>query len=226
MYDAKLPDGYELVDIDGVDLDADEPDRSWEVIDDSLVSVLRQETRFGLAKGSVSPVSTGDPGRAGFDVPLICVLHAHPESDVRWARLVVDFAPTVGATVEDMSPQTITGTTPIEVQTTVGVGLSFSALSSAVDAKLNPEITRKKTVYFPELTSSGPGFHQAYWTFMAGNQPTVHVDRELRLLVSAPAAQPLYAAFTLRAKIAPKGVARLLPFVARVGKAGRTYRLT
>lgn len=221
----ELPDGYELLDIDEVDLDADEPDRSWEVIDDSLISVLRKDTRIGLARGTVSPVSTGDPARAGFDVPLMCVVHAHPESDVRWARIAIDLAPTAGATVEDMSPQTIAGTVPVEVQTTVGVGLSFSVLSKALGAELKPEVTRKRNVYFPELTSSGPGFHQAYWTFLPGNQPTVHVDRELRLLVSAPNGMPLQANVTIRAKIAPKGVAHLLPFVARIGRSGRTYPL-
>ena len=208
------------------ELSADEPDRSWEVIDDSLVSVLRKDTRIGVARGTVSPVSTGDPTRAGFDVPLMCVVHAYPESDVRWAgsRSISRRQP--GQPSRTCLRRTIAGTVPVEVQTTVGVGLSFSVLPKVLNAELKPEITRKKNVYFPELTSSGPDFHLAYWTFLHGNQPTVHVDRELRLLISAPTGVTLQPNVTIRAKIAPKGMARLLPLVARIGRSGRTYPLT
>jgi hypothetical protein len=90
-------------------------------------------------------------------------------------------------------------------------------VSKAVDVAAKPELSRKRTVFFPTVAATGTGFHKAYWDFYAKAGDYLHADKELHLLINAPSATPVTAAFTIRAKIRFRGLARLIPLLCRTG---------
>ena len=189
------------------------------IIGDHDIRLLLRENRIALAKGKSSPVQSNDPGLAYYDVPLICVVMSHPECRFRWSRLIVDLGQTKEARIRDMSPREVRGDKPVQLTTSVGVGLKFELVESELTT------TESRTVYYPEIVSAGPGFTKGYWDFLALTSDYLHANRELRLLVSAPVGVPLQARFTLRAKVRYSGIAGKIPLLARSGEINEIYRL-
>jgi hypothetical protein len=161
-----------------------------------------RDNRIGIA--ARRPVRTTaselSPGRAAYDCGLSMIVHAHPECEFVWSRLVVDLSSNPGAVIEDMAPIDVVSS-PVEVETKVGAGLRFTTVLNVVDLELKPEMARKKTVFFPTVTASGAGFHKAYWDFKAKGDGYLHANRELRLLVTSPADTPITASFVVRARV-------------------------
>ncbi|WP_329274630.1 hypothetical protein [Streptomyces sp. NBC_00691] len=221
----ELPEGYELLDMVEPVVEEHEPDRQLAPIDEATITLLRRATRIGLALGPVRQVEDSLPGRSGYDVPLIFVIQTHPESVVRWSRLVVDLSASRGTVVADMSPVLVDGEHPVEIETTMGAGLTFQVASSLVGAELTPQITRRRTVYCPRITSSGVGFTTAYWDFRASDQEFLHVNEELRLLVDAPLGAPVDAKVTMRVRIMPRGLGRVIRLTGKLGTSEKLFRL-
>jgi hypothetical protein len=205
--------------LDTEQLEADRSTSTGDVIDDRTVSLITRENRVALAQGTPTLIATPTLGadRRGVDVPLLFVLHAHPECAFTWARLIVDFAPTPGVVINDMSPRGVEDIA-VEIETKIGVGLEFSLVAKAVDVKASPEIARKRNVYLPTMTASGAGFYKGYWDFMAKAGDYLHADKELRLLLTAPNDSPVRARITVRAKVRFRGAARVVPLLARVAR--------
>ncbi|MER5432318.1 hypothetical protein [Streptomyces sp. NPDC002588] len=213
----ELPDRFELLALVEPEVEEDRDERGFEAVHEEVIRTMRRETRIGLARGTVQSLGTGEPGRRGYDIPLICVVQTHPECTVRWSRLVLDLSVTAGARVEDMAPILVEGQEPVEIETTLGVGLSFDTVVAGLGAELTPQVTRRRTVYCPRITSSGIGFPAACWDFRASDQEFLHVNEELRLLASAPDGAPLKARVTLRARVVPRGFARVVGLTGKLG---------
>jgi hypothetical protein len=194
------------------------------IIGDEVISVLR-ENRIRLAKGKTEqrwPAESGETGQAYYVIPLICAVQPHPLCRFLWSRLSVDLKPTGGAIVRDMFPREVRGENPIELKSSLGLGLRFEiAQALTLDPKV--EHTTTRTIYYPKITSSGTGFEAAYWDFLALAGEYLHSDRELFLLFSAPADVPVYANFNLEAQVAYKGWLGL--FLRRSGEINQTYRI-
>ncbi|MEU8034738.1 hypothetical protein AB0C13_40430 [Streptomyces sp. NPDC049099] len=85
---------------------------------------------------------------------------------------------------------------------------------------LGPEMTLERSseqdVFFPQVTTSGPGFGSARWDFTQVGEAPLHVDRDLRLLVGLPAdtsEAQLHA--VLRAGVSVNGALGAIPVVGR-----------
>jgi hypothetical protein len=206
------------LDLDEDGLTAERGQSAPEIIDDLDIRVLLRENRIALARGAATQLPTDSEDVCAYDIPLACVVHAHPQCSVQWSRMMVDLSPTDGARISDMAPREVSDDLPVELTTTVGLGLKFEILAKALSAEVKPEMTRKSTVYFPQIVSSGPGFTRGYWDFLAHNGRYLHVDRQLRLLVTAPAGAPVTARLKFQAKVTIRGLAQVIPLVAR-GKA-------
>jgi hypothetical protein len=197
-------------------------DELWQasggVIDDETISLLRRDNRVGIARGTPSPAThpAVPSGRSVLDIPLLFALQAHPECVYNWARIVVDLSSTNDAVVADMSPRDVTDVA-VDVETTIGIDLSLSLLTKIVDIGAEPEISRKRTVFFPTVTATGTGFRKVYWDFYAKAGDYLHADKELHLLINAPVGVPVTAGFTVRAKVRFRGIARLIPMLCRTG---------
>lgn len=198
-----------------LEVDEQEVDRSrYTPVEERTLRLLGRENRVGVAVRAPRPAETSEPGMSAYDIGLMLVVHAHPECRFVWSRLVVDLSNPPGAVVEDMVPAEVE-TNPVEVETRVGAGLKFTTVLKAVDIELKPEMARKRTVHFPTVTASGTGFHKAYWDFMANGNDYLHTNRELRLLVSAPAGAPVVASMTIRARLRLPGLPNLVPMRKR-----------
>lgn len=197
------------------------------IIGDQVIRLLLRENRIALAKGKSALVQPAgaEPGISYYDVPLICVVHSHPECRFCWSRLVVDLSPTRGARICDMVPGEVEGDNPVELKTTFGGGLKFETVAKILNTELTGEYTTSRTVYYPKIVSSGPGFTRGYWDFLALSSDYLHANRELRLLISAPADVHVQARFNLRAKVRLAGTTRLIPLLVRSGEIDETYRL-
>jgi hypothetical protein len=193
---------------------------------EQLLALRGRDNRIGIAARLPVATATKDlpPDRAAYDIALMLVLHAHPECRFMWSRLVVDLSPTPGAVIEDMSPSEVEDV-PVEVETKVGAGLQFATVLKAVDLQVNPELSRKRTVHFPKVLASGTGFRQAYWDFSASGDDYLHVNRELRVLVTAPAQAPVTASFTIIAKARLHGFPDLLHLRGKKGRLDSTVTL-
>lgn len=204
----------------------DEQRASTEVISDETLHLLRRGNRVAIAQAPARPVSgSGLPAdRGAYEIPLLFVLHAHPECTFAWSRLLVDLSPTPDCVIADMAPRDVQDV-PVEIETTVGVDLSFSAVAQVVDVGASPELARKRTVYFPMMLASGVGFRKAYWDFYPKAGDYLHTDKELRLLVDAPAGIAVFATLTVRAKVRFRGLPRLIPLLARTGNSEARVRL-
>lgn len=186
------------------------------IIADERLRLMMRENRLGLRKGATRSLLLDGGATAATDIPLQCVAHAHPECRFRWVRLVIDFGPAAGALIRDLSPREVVGSEPVKIVTKHSGGLSFEVETFKLGPEFSVEKSTEHEVYFPEIVSSGVGFSAAYWNFQAPAEEDLHVDRALRLLVTYPAALPrLEAKFTLRARVALKGIAGLIPLVGR-----------
>jgi hypothetical protein len=209
------------------DIDQEEADRAvTEVIDDETLSLVRRDNRVALAHAPARVISAPDVAaeRSAYDVPLLFVVHAHPDCTFVWSRLIVDLTPTPDCIVSDMSPREVEDLA-VDVETTVGLGLSFSIAAKAVDVGAKPELAKKRTVYFPTVLTSGVGFRKAYWDFLPKAGDYLHTDKELRLLVDAPTETSVLADLTVRAKVRFRGLPRLIPLLARTSQMKARIRL-
>lgn len=215
------------IDRDADELNRDDPAERL-VIDDATIRLLRRDNRLGLARGAVARSASPDipPGRSLIYIPLNFALQAHPECIYRWARIIVDLSPTNDAIIADMSPRGVTDV-PVEIETTLGLGLSLSVLSKVVDVGAKPELARKRTVFFPDVAATGTGFRKAYWDFYPKGGSYLHADKELHLLVDVPQGEEVMAGVTVRAKVSFRGLPQLIPLLGRTGGAGKpdTVRL-
>lgn len=196
-------------------------------VTDQDVKVLLRENRLALWKGETERVTVAGHSQALVDLELWCVAHAHPKCRFRWVRLEVDFRSTPGAQVLDMSPREVLGPSPVEIETTRKLGLKFQVAEKTLGPEVSAEQKRKRTVYFPEITSSGEKLSRAVWSFTALQDADLYVDRQLRLLVQFPGAQQeLQARFQLRAEVALAGWPGAIPLVGRKEKEVQVlYRL-
>lgn len=203
------------LDLDEDDLTAERGEDAAEIVGDRDIRVLLRKNRIALARGTVTNVPSHRDGVAAYDVPLAVIVHAHPQCSIQWSRMLVDLSPTEGARISDMAPREVTDDHPVELTTTIGVGLKFEILAKALSAELRPEMTRKSTVYLPQIVSSGPGFTRGYWDFLSSGGRFPHVDRHLRLLATAPADRPLTARLKFQARVTVRGIARVIPLIAK-----------
>jgi hypothetical protein len=207
------------------DIDEEEADRSLtEIIDDETLRLLRRENRVALARGPVRRIAGAAPDRTAYEVPLLFVVHAHPECRFSWSRLMVDLSSTPDCTIADMSPREVQDVA-VDIETTVGLDLSFSIAAAAVDVGAKPELARKRTVFVPTVLTSGVGFRKAYWDFHAKADDYLHTDKELRLLVDAPTERSVTADLTVRAKVRFRRVSRLIPLLARTARTDARVQL-
>ncbi|MBE1584293.1 hypothetical protein ACFPOI_29930 [Nonomuraea angiospora] len=207
------------VDDEGLAVERD-ADAAGRIIGDRDIRLLLRENRIALSRGETSRVSD-----TVCDVPLTCVVHSHPQCRFVWSRLMVDLTPTPDAVIKDMAPREVMADQPVELKTTVGVGLKFEIAAKALSAEAKPEYSSSQTVYYPRIVSSGTGFTRGYWDFLALGERYLHADRELRLLVSAPEGRPVRARFQLRARVRFGGLAGLIPLLARGGAIDEVHRL-
>jgi hypothetical protein len=197
-----MNDGFFLVTELDLEPDDQETSRAEYISPNEIALLLRgRPNRMGVAARKAVPAVTGgtQPGHAAYDIGLMLVLHAHPECRFTWARLIVNLSSTPDAVIQDMAPSEVEDVA-VEVETKVGAGLKFATVLKAVDIEVNPELARKRTVHFPKVLASGTGFRKAYWDFSASGDDYLHVNRELRLLVTAPAGIPVTASFTIHAE--------------------------
>jgi len=203
--------------------------RDEAIIGDKDIALLMRENRIALAKGETTLVHDGSDAEADrvyYDVPLICVVHSHPECRFRWSRLIIDLSPTSDARIRDMAPREVRGDKPVELKTSVGISLRFETVARVLSAEIAPAHEKSRTVYYPDIVSSGAGFSRGYWDFLALTSDYLHANRELRLLVSAPAEKLLLARFILRAKVRLQGIAGEIPLLGgSSGKIDEIYRL-
>ena len=198
------------------------------IIGDKDIRLLWRENRMALAKGRPTKVAGGDsaePGRDYWDVALTCAVQSHPECRFRWSRLIVDLLPTQDGRIRDMDPKRVEGDHPVEIRTTVGAGLAFQTVLKVVEVEPKLEYTKARTLYFPRIVAVGNGLRKGYWDFLALGEEYLHVNKELRLLVSAPTAVPILARFNLQAKVTLTGFAGHIPLLARKEVIDGTYRL-
>ena len=107
----------------------------------------------------------------------------------------------------------------------MGLDLSFSIAAAAAGVGAKPELAKKRTVFFPTLLTSGVGFRKAYRDSHAKASDYMHTDKELRLLVDAPADTSVMADLTVRAKVRFRGLPRLIPLLARTARTDARIRL-
>ena len=211
-----MDDDFAIATYFELEVDEQEDDRSqYTPLEERALRLLGRENRIGVAVRAPQLAEASEPGQAAYDIGLMLVVHAHPECRFVWSRLVVDLSGTPGAVVEDMAPAEVEDKA-VEVETRVSAGLKFTTVLTAVDIELKPELTRKRTVHFPTVTASGTGFRKAYWDFMA-NGDYLHANRELRLLVSAPAGVSVVASVAVRARLRLPGLPNLVPVRKRAG---------
>ena len=185
------------------------------VVLEERVRLLARENQVGLWRGDTRRDTVDGGTRTVFDMPLRCVAHPHPDCRFRWVRLLASFG-TEGASVSDLSPRDVRGTQPVKIVTRYAGGLSFEVEQLKLGPELSAERSTEQQVYFPEITTSGVGFSYASWDFHAVGESPLHVDRDLRLLLSLPAsADRVEVKFTLRAAVAVKGLAGLVPLLGR-----------
>lgn len=224
-----VPEDFETIFETSLDID---DEASLELSDDDIIGdkeihLLLRGNRLALKKGKSSKVQGVDPNLAYYDIPLICVVHSDPRCRFRWSRLLVDLSPTNGALICDMFPREVQGDKPVELKTSIGIGLKFETVAKVLSAEVSPEYTTSRTVYRPRIVSSGSGFTKGYWDFLSlAANDYLHVNRELRLLVSAPTGVGVRARFNLRAEVTFDGVAGMLPLLTRRGEINEIYTLT
>ena len=216
-----IPSDYEILFDEALEVDPSAEraaDADLAILGDESVRLLMRENRIALARGkSPRTLIPDDKGRelAQYDVPLLCVVHSHPECRFRWCRLAVKLSPGDGTRVCDMVPREVRGDRPVELKTSIGVGLKYEVAEKLLSAEISPELSHSHTVYYPEIVSSGVGFTTCYWDFLALTSDYLHANRELRLLVRAPASLPVSARFKMRAKVRFAGLGGLVPLLGR-----------
>jgi hypothetical protein len=216
LFDARL-------EIDDAGVDRNDPAVD-NIVGDENIRLLMRENRIALAIGKINKLE--ETGATHADVPLMVTVHSHPECRFRWSRLIVDLSPTPGARIGDISPREVRGDKPVEIKTSVGIGFKFETAAKLLSAEVSPKVEQSRTVYYPDIVSSGLGTKKALWDFLALTSEYLHANRELRVLVSGPGGLPLKVRFTLRAKVKMQGFAGLIPLLAGDGQIEETYVLS
>jgi hypothetical protein len=181
------------------------------VIDDRIATIVG-ESSMSLWRDTPRWLDAGSTEKRAVDLGMRCVAHAHPDCRVQWVHLTADFSATPGAVVSDMSPRDEVTEHPVKLTTTYRGGVSFEVAAVALSPELAVERMHEQDVYLPTLRVSGIHLRRAIWTFEANAQQPLHVDRDLRLLLTMPAdAVDVAVQFTLRARVAVDGVTGLIP---------------
>lgn len=182
---------------------------------DRSTRLLARENRFGLVTRPAAWQSVDAPASTVVDVRLRCVAHRHPECRLRWVSVSVDVSGS-GGTVLDLSPRDEVSTQPVRVTTRYGGGLSLDILAIPLGPEVTVERSSEQDVFFPRVTTSGPGFGSARWDFTQVGEDPLHVDRDLRLLAGLPAdAAEAQVHAVLRAGVSVNGALGVVPLVGR-----------
>jgi hypothetical protein len=133
------------------------------IFGDRDIRLMLRENRIALRAAPATRIESRTV--VIYDVPLTCVVHAHPACRFQWSRLVVDLTPTHDARIRDMAPQEVIDERPVELTTTVGANLKFD-IAKTIGVEISPQYSERRTVYFPQILSSGAGFTRGYWDFL------------------------------------------------------------
>jgi hypothetical protein len=188
---------------------------------EEAIKLVGKPNRLGLLRGEATGLLYDDGRRTLLDLPLRCMAHAHPECRFRYVRVVAEFAPPEGASdddlrIEDLSPHDVRGKEPVKITTKYSGKLSFEFQTLKLGPEVAAETSQETNVYFPEITSSGIGFGVAVWDFTAIEPAPLHVDRDLRILVSLPTPWTEFAIdFILEAQVRRQGWLGLIPLIGR-----------
>jgi hypothetical protein len=186
---------------------------------DEQVRLWGRENRLALWRGDIVRTYYDLGRRMVLDIPLRCIAHPHPECRFRFVRLVADFGTGPAgqpqeAKVEDLSPRMVVGEDPVRIVTKRAGSLLFELEELKLGPRLTAEQEREYVVYFPEIRGAGVGFAAVTWDFSAVPIAPLHVDRDLRVLVSFPAStSEVLATFRIEAKVEWQGLAALVPLV-------------
>jgi hypothetical protein len=225
-------DDYEIVGVFALDLERDRlttraDDETRVLLEDWNAGLLGQENRITLVKRKtrrVQPTAGVDSQLTYYDVGLALSLMPDVKCQFVSTTLKVDFSPTGGAVIRSMAPLEVIGQHPVELETKIGAELKFEVTKDVLSAGVSPELSQKRTVYYPEITGSGEGTKVALWRMVARGGQEIRSNRDLRILVSAPLGQ-LAADFRVRADVAFEGLRGRLPFIGR-GKDEFTGQLS
>jgi hypothetical protein len=196
---------------------------------DEQIRLWGRENRLALWRGDITRMEYDLGRRMVFDLPLRCLAHPHPECRFRYVRLVADFGTGPGeerqeAKVEDLSPRLVVGNDPVKIVTKRSGELSFELKEFKLGPSISAEQEREYQVYFPEIRGAGIGFGTATWDFTALPEAPLHIDRDLRVLVSFPVGLlEVQALFRLEAKVQRQGLAALIPLV---GSRRASFQIT
>lgn len=152
-------------------------------------------------------------GTVGLDLTLKCAAHAHPECRFRWVRLTVGFESADRVQVQDMSPRDEVVRNPVRLTADIAADhQSYDIVSSSLPDDVARKRSQENDIYFPTITTSGPRFQHATWTFVAVNDAPLHIDRSLRLLLTAPdTIKTIPTKVSLHGKVAVAGWGGSLP---------------
>jgi hypothetical protein len=183
---------------------------------DEEVRLLARANRLALVRDKATRHADAHQGLDVVDVPLRCVAHAHPSCRFRWVRVTIDLSGTVGAKVSDLVPREEISDHPVKITTSYQGGLSFSIAHLPVKPDVSGTHTTERDVYYPTVTSSGIGLTHAIWDFTARDGSPLHLDRQLRLLLTLPAAATTIGAqLSVRATVAANGLVGTIPLIGR-----------
>ncbi|MBN9519757.1 hypothetical protein J0H58_14745 [bacterium] len=186
---------------------------------DEEIRLWGRENRLALWRGDVIRTQYDLGRRVVFDIPLRCIAHPHPECRFRYVRLIADFGTGPDgerqeATIEDLSPRQVLGEDPVKIVTKRAGELSFELEELKLGPTISAEQEREYVVYFPEIRGAGVGFAAATWDFSTVPVAPLHVDRDLRVLVSFPAGlSEVQGRFRIEAKVERQGLSALIPLV-------------
>ncbi|MEY9857021.1 hypothetical protein ABH935_002629 [Catenulispora sp. GAS73] len=202
-----------------VPLDVDEDavaERADSASVDEELRLLARSNRLALVREKATRHADAHQGLDVVDVPLRCVAHAHPSCRFRWARVTIDLSGTAGAKVSDLVPREEISDHPVKITTTYQGGLSFSTAHLPVKSDAGGTHTTERDVYYPTVTSSGIGLTHAIWDFTARDGSPLHLDRQLRLLLTLPAAATAIGAeLSMRATVAVNGLIGIIPLIGK-----------
>jgi hypothetical protein len=176
---------------------------------------LGRENRITLVKRKtrrVPPTAEVDPGMTYYDIGLALSLVSDVKCRFVSTRLKLDFSPTNAALIRSMMPLEVRGEHPVEQETKIGLTLKFEVVKDVLGTEISPEVSRKRTVYYPEIVGSGEGTCVALWKLVAKGADEIRSNRDLRLLLSAPDGPPR-ANVQVRAEVAYEGFRGSIPLL-------------
>lgn len=187
------------------------------------VRIWGRSNHLAIRRGALSKQEIDYGRRAVWEVPLQCLVHPHPECRFRYLRLSVDFrqemdgADLRSVRIEDLSPQKVDGKDPVRIVTKRSGDLSFEFETIGMGGTASATMSQESQVYFPVVRGSKVIAGLAVWDFEPLPGAPLYVDRELRLLVSAPTAPPggLHAEFRVETGVRIEGLRGMVPLIGR-----------